>query len=135
MHLTLAQGHGLATMLAVAAVAIVLAAAFYRRAFGALGFRRWRPLFLLRAAAILLAVMLLFQPVLSYQNESIERPALVFLLDTSASMGIADDASGATRFDQARAKLEKWREKLQGDFRLATIAFAEQASCSSGPRS
>ena len=127
MQLSLAHGHGLAMMSVVAAVALVLAAAFYRRAFGALGFRRWRLLFSLRASAILLAVMLLFQPVLSYQSESTERPGMVLLLDTSASMGIADDASGTTRFEQARAKLEKWREKLERDFRLRTIAFSEQA--------
>ena len=36
MSLTLAQGHSIATMLAVAAVAILLTGAFYHRAFGTL---------------------------------------------------------------------------------------------------
>ena len=101
MQLTLAQGHSVATMLAVAAAAVLLAGAFYCRAFGTLPLRQWRTLLVLRAVAILLVVMLLFRPVLSYQNVSVERPALIFLLDTSASMGIADDASrrrrGSTR--------------------------------------
>ena len=64
MHLTLAQGYSVTTMLAVAAVAILLTGAFYRRAF-------WpadRPgngdrSCCLRLAAILLVVMLLFRPV------------------------------------------------------------------------
>ena len=82
---------------------------------------------MLRVVAILLVVLLLFRPVLSYQTSLVEKPALIFLLDTSASMSIADDASGVTRFDQARGKLEKWCEKLKDDFRLRLIAFAEQA--------
>ena len=84
-------------------------------------------------AAILLVVMLLFRPVFSYQNELVEKPALIFLLDTSSSMSIADDASGVTRFNQARGKLEKWCAKLKDDFRLLPIAFAEQAEVLRGP--
>ena len=127
MQLTLAQGYSVATMLAVAAAAVLLAGVFYYRAFGTLPLRQWRTLLVLRVVAILLVVMLLFRPVLSYQYVSVGKPALIFLLDTSASMGIADDSSGQTRFDQARGKLEKWCETLQGDFRLLPIAFAEQA--------
>ena len=72
-------------------------------------------------------MILLFRPVCSYQNVSVERPALVFLLDTSASMSIADDASGQTRFDQARGKLQKWQETLKHDFRLLHVPFAQAA--------
>ncbi len=122
-------------MLAVAAVAILLAGAFYRRAFGTLPPRRFAALLGLRAAAILLVVTLLFRPVLSYQDSPAERPALIFLLDTSASMSIADDAAGTPRFNQARDKLSKWCEKLKGDFRLRLIAFAEQADTLEGPHS
>ncbi|MFZ1932907.1 MAG: VWA domain-containing protein [Thermoguttaceae bacterium] len=135
MSLTLAQGQSIATMLAVAAVAILLAGAFYRRAFGTLPPRRFAALLGLRAAAILLVVTLLFRPVLSYQDSPAERPALIFLLDTSASMSIADDAAGTPRFNQARDKLSKWCEKLKGDFRLRLIAFAEQADTLEGPHS
>ena len=68
MQLTLAQGYSVTTMLAVAAVAILLAGAFYYRAFGTLPARQWRTLFALRVVAILLVVLLLFRPVFSYQN-------------------------------------------------------------------
>ncbi len=133
MQLTLAQGLSVTTMLAVAAVAILLTGGFYYRAFGTLRTSQWGTLLALRVAAILLVVLLLFRPVFSYQNELAEKPALIFLLDTSASMSIADDASGVTRFNQARGKLEKWCAKLKDDFRLLPIAFAEQAEVLRGP--
>jgi uncharacterized membrane protein len=133
MQLTLAQGFSVTTMLAVAAAAILLTGGFYYRAFGTLRTSQWGALFALRMAAILLVVLLLFRPVFSYQNELVEKPALIFLLDTSASMSIADDASGVTRFNQARGKLEKWCAKLKDDFRLLPIAFAEQAEVLRGP--
>ena len=69
MQLTLAQGYSLTTMLAVAAVAILLTAGFYYRAFRTLRARQWQMLLALRVVAILLVVMLLFRPVFSYQNE------------------------------------------------------------------
>jgi uncharacterized membrane protein len=72
--------------------------------------------------------------VLSYQDSPAERPALIFLLDTSASMSIADDATGTPRFDQARDKLAKWCEKLKKDFRLRLMAFAEQPEQLDGPQ-
>ncbi len=114
-------------MLAVAAAALILTAWFYHRAFHAIGFRRWRTLYLLRAAAVLIVVTLLFQPVLSYQKERSDKPALIFLLDASASMGIADDESGRQRFDLARAKLEEWTYSLARNFRMLTVAFADRA--------
>jgi uncharacterized membrane protein len=134
MQLTLAQGYSVATMLAVAAVAILLTGAFYYRAFGTLELRQWRTLLVLRLVAISLVVLLLFRPVFSYQNELVEKPTLILLLDASASMSIADDASGATRFDQARGKVEKWCAKLKNDFRLLPIAFAERAEVLGGPQ-
>lgn len=133
MLLTLAEGYSVATMLAVAALAMLLTGAFYYRAFGTLKARQWQLLLLLRVVAILIVVLLLFRPVLSYQNELTTKPAVIFLLDTSASMSIADDATGVTRFDQARGKLQKWCEKLKDDFRILPIAFADRAGLLAGP--
>lgn len=135
MSLTLADGQSVATMLAVAVVAILLAAAFYRRAFGTLPAGKFAALLGLRAAAILLVVTLLFRPVLSYQASPSERPSLVFLLDTSASMSISDDAGGVSRFDRARERLVKWSGRLDRDFRLRIMVFAEQADLVEGTAS
>ncbi len=127
INFSLEQGSGIATMLAVAAAAILLTGIFYRRAFAMLKHRQWLMLFGLRAAAIALVVLLIFRPIYSYQKELSKRPSLVFLLDRSASMSIADDATGVTRFDQARQQIEKWWAKLKSNFDLHLIAFDETA--------
>ena len=127
MQLTLAQGYSIATMLAVTAVAVFLTGVFYYRAFRTLRARQWQLLLGLRVLAILVVILLLFRPVVSYQNVLTEKPALIFLLDHSSSMSITDDATSITRFNQARDRMTKWTEKLKDDFRVTSIAFAEKA--------
>jgi hypothetical protein len=126
-ELTLEQGHSVAMMLAVLAGAILLSALFYYRAFGMLKRREWQTLLALRIVAIVVLVLLLFRPVFSYYRDLEERPAVIFLLDTSSSMSIADDATGVTRFNQARSQVERWWDKLQDALNLHLIEFAERA--------
>ena len=125
--LTLEHGHSVATLAAVAAAAVLLAALLYRRAFGSLRRQQWQLLLALRVAAILIVVLLLFRPVLSYYKTSKERLAVVFLVDRSASMSIADDPSGLTRFDQSRRQAERWWDALGSDCDLRIVSFAERA--------
>lgn len=127
-HLTLEQGQGVGTMLVVLAVSVALAWAFYRRAFRRLSAGRWRTLFGLRTAAIVLVVLLLFRPVLSLEKEESRRRSVIVLVDVSASMATADDAAGMTRFDQARMRVLDWAGKLAKDFDLRLFAFAERAT-------
>ncbi len=126
-ELHLDQGSPVATMLAVIVVAVLLATLFYYRAFGMLRRGQWQLLLALRIVAILIVVLLLFRPMLTYHKDLEERPALVFLLDRSSSMSIADDARGVSRFGQACRQLEEWWGQLKNDFQLRLIAFAEQA--------
>jgi len=112
-------------MLAVAAVAIALVAVFYYRAFGTLKRAQWQTLLALRIAAILVLILLLFRPVFSYHKQSELRPALILLMDTSASMSISDGPTGASRFNQVRGEVQKWCEKLKDDFALHLVEFAE----------
>lgn len=127
-EITLEQGYSVTTMAAVALVAIVLATVFYRKAFGMLKRMQWQRLLLLRIVAILVVILLLFKPTLSYHEELLEKPSLVFLIDTSASMSITDDASGLSRFDQARTQLESWCDQLKDDFHLHVVEFSERAT-------
>jgi uncharacterized membrane protein len=126
-NITLANGSSFLTMLAVFLAACVLTAGFYYRAFGMLKRHQWQTLLVLRILAILLIVLLLFQPVFSYYRDLEEQPAMVFLLDHSRSMSISDDASGVPRFQRARQQVEAWWEKLKDDFNLRLITFAERA--------
>lgn len=125
-ELTLQRGYGIGVMLAVAAVAVLLAGVFYWRAYGMLRRGRWQLLFTLRVLAILIVVLLLFRPVVSGHKDLQRQKTVLFLLDTSGSMSIADGASGTSRFNQAKAQLEKWWDKLQADFHLYLIPFAER---------
>ncbi len=128
MHdLGLETGSSVTLMLAVAATTILLTGAFYYRAFGMLKPGQWQLLLLLRVVAILIVVILLFRPVLSYEESRHEKPAIVFLVNASASMSISDDASGLPRYQLARTKVEQWWDKLKDDFRLKVMAFAERA--------
>jgi uncharacterized membrane protein len=113
-------------MLAVAAAAILLVGVFYYRSFGTLRRGQWQTLLVLRVLAILIIVLLLFRPVFSYYKDLEEKPALILLLDASASMSIADDASGVTRFNQAREQIEQWWAQLADDFSLHLIEFSER---------
>lgn len=127
-HITLEQGHSLLTMLAVAAAAVVLAGVFYRRIFAQVMPSRWRLLLALRTVAILLVVFLLFRPVLSLEREELQRRAVILALDTSSSMSTADDATGTTRFEQARTRVLDWSSKLKKDFDLHVLEFSERAT-------
>ncbi|MGW8258169.1 MAG: VWA domain-containing protein, partial [Thermoguttaceae bacterium] len=127
INFSLQQGSSIAVMCIVAAAAALLSGFFYRRVFSTLGTRRWLALFALRAGAILLVVLLIFRPTYTYQKQLHTRPALVFLVDSSASMSIADDAGGTTRFESARAQIEKWRHNLGKDFDPRLMVFAESA--------
>ncbi len=126
-ELTLEQGYSVTTMLAVAVGAILLSALFYYRAFGMLRRGQWQTLLVLRVLTILILILLLFKPVFSYHKDLKELPALIFLIDTSSSMSIADDATGVTRFNQARQQIEAWWEQLDEDFNLHLIEFSERA--------
>lgn len=114
-------------MLLVLLVAAALVTVFYYLKFGQLRPVQWRTLLTLRLIAVVLVVLLLFRPVVRFYREKSQRPSLVFLLDCSASMNIADDTSGITRFEQARGRILDWSEKLRNDFDLLLIPFAERA--------
>ncbi len=126
-NIALEQGYSIGTMLLVLVAAILLTAVFYYRAYGMLKSGQWQILLILRSVAILLIVLLLFRPVFSYQKELEERRALIFLIDRSSSMGIADDSTGLPRFHQARDQVQRWWERLHDSFSLHLIEFAERA--------
>lgn len=114
-------------MLLVLLVAAALVTVFYYLKFGQLRPGQWRTLLVLRLTAVVLVVLLLFRPVVHFYRDKTQRPSLVFLLDCSASMNIADDTGGITRFEQARSRILDWSEKLRNDFDLLMIPFAERA--------
>lgn len=115
-------------MLAIAAGASILAGVFYRRAFARLSPSRRRLLVCLRTIAILLVVLLLFRPVMSLERDVVDRRTVILALDASASMATADDATGTSRFDQARTRVLDWSSRLKRDFDVRVVEFSERAA-------
>jgi hypothetical protein len=115
-------------LLAAALAAIALVAISYGRAFASLTRVQWACLCGLRMAAIVIVLLLLFRPVLSFQRVIKERPDLVFLVDNSASMSIADSADGGSRLDQATDRLADWADQLKGDFNLRLVVFSDSVA-------
>lgn len=127
VHISLQQGHAVSTMLAVAAVTLAAVWYFYRQTFQWLPRLQWWSLYAARATAVLIVVLLMFQTVCSLTRNIVEKPALVFAVDSSASMSVADDASGATRFEQARHRILDWWPRLRQDFDLSLVEFSDAA--------
>ncbi len=126
-QLSLQPGFHWLALLALGAIASLLAIIFYRRASPTLPSAQWRRLVALRLVAIGVVMLLISRPVFRHQQEVGERRTVALLLDRSASMGIADDPGGGTRFDHATDKLLAWTEELQRDFTIDATAFAESS--------
>ena len=127
LRITLQSGYSITTMIATAVVAVGLVVWFYRRSTSHLSPKKRWTLISLRVAVVLLVVLLLFEPVVHYTKTIENRPGLAIMLDKSASMRIADDASQRPRFDLARESIRQWYEKLSPDFDIAMVAFSQPA--------
>ena len=127
MQFTLAQGYSVTTMLAVAAVAILLAGAFYRRAFRSLKSQQWQTLLALRVGGHSVGCAAAVSP----GGELSERAHREADADFSARhFGLDEHRRRCLGRDAIRPgprKLEKWCEKLKNDFRMLTIPFADRA--------
>ena len=142
-ELVLAQGYTFFQLFVVLFVSWGITTFFYWRTFHTLNHRRFFTLLLLRYVSIAVVVFLLFRPMLQYTKEQVQRKSIVFAVDTSASMGISDGAGVAAalgddqadgpvrmqvRVDQAKDKIKAWSEKLQKDFSLHLLEFADRAT-------
>ncbi|MEX0818501.1 MAG: glutamine amidotransferase [Pirellulaceae bacterium] len=124
-HVSFHPGFNGWLLLLVAGIATALVAIFYRRAYRALSPGQWIRLYGLRMIAIGIVLLLLFRPVYSHQREIREKRGVTFLIDQSASMGIADDPSGGTRLEHAIDKVLQWSKDLERDFDTQYLGFAD----------
>lgn len=94
---------------------------------------RWKALLGLvgaRGAALVLAVLLLFQPAVSCEIREGEKPALLLLVDKSRSMSIADYEHRPGRFLQVRHLLGQGADiyrRLREDFAVHLFVFDRTA--------
>ncbi|MDR0870026.1 MAG: VWA domain-containing protein [Planctomycetaceae bacterium] len=125
-ELVLAQGYTFFQLFAVLLLAWGITALFYRRTFSTLTRRRFFTLLLLRFFAVAAVVLLLFRPALQFTQENTQRKSVIFSVDTSESMGIAD--GNTVRLEQVKEKIKQWTKKLKQDFSLHLIDFADKAN-------
>ena len=115
-------------LLLVAGITTALVAIFYRRAYARLRQGQWIRLYGLRMLSIGIVLLLLFRPIYSHQRELHEKRGVTFLIDQSASMGIADNPSGGTRLEHAVDKVLHWSKDLERDFETQVLVFADNAT-------
>ena len=119
-----AQGF-LAVLLALAAAALV--AFFYLGACRSLGSRPLAVLLALRILAVLVLVLLIFKPLLSYEERLSRRTDLLILVDASRSMSVSDWPDTPSRLARAMAQLTEYLDRLRASFNVRLFAFDSRA--------
>ncbi|MBI5723844.1 MAG: hypothetical protein HZA50_07800 [Planctomycetes bacterium] len=98
---------------------------FYTSVYGYLGAVRMSGLMLLRLAAVVALLMILFKPVVSFTPSAGQnRQALAVLLDRSGSMATADQPNLPDRFGQAVQMIQSQQRRIDKHFRPAWYSFA-----------
>lgn len=105
------------------AAMVLLGVSFYLRQADRLGRRRMIALVSLRSVALVLAVPMLFEPVLRLTTSRDPERPLVLLIDRSGSMSVPDVQGGPTRLQAAWQALRPNLERLQRHFAVSVIAF------------
>ena len=111
--------------MAVAAGAWVLF--FYLRVYEDLGRGLMAALVAMRAAAVVLLVLLIFKPTLSYEQRLERRTDLHILVDVSRSMSVSDWPDTPQRMDRATAQVQEHLGRLQTAFDVHLHAFDTRA--------
>ncbi len=134
-EITLANGRGLSTLLWTSLAAMILVTFFYQKVYKSMRPGRYAWLLGLRLATVVVVVLLLFRPTLNFYKETSQKKSVAFVVDTSASMSIADDPQSAdktlqassSRLERAKEKIRQWWSRLQGDFNLHLVEFSEES--------
>jgi uncharacterized membrane protein len=121
------SGGQLALMLAVAAAGVTWVVFFYLRVFNYLGRLSMGVLMGLRIAAILLMVLLVFKPTLSFEQRLEHRTELYLLVDASRSMSVSDYPDSPNRLGLATKQIEQYRKRLETAFDLKVFWFDTRA--------
>lgn len=83
----------------------------------------------LRVFAVLMCLFAALRPSLLLMRKDDQNAAIVFLLDDSSSMAIADEANGRSRFEVARTALDEGLKALEpkkDKVELKTLRFADK---------
>jgi len=103
--------------------AILFVILFYVRAVRRVGSRPGWPLAALRLAGVLLLLLLIFRPVVSFERECKEKPRTLFVIDTSGSMSIRDFSNQPSRLRRVTDRLRDLSGDVESDFEARYVAF------------
>ncbi len=117
----------LALMVLVTVTGAVWVLFFYLRVYRSLG--RWpmAALATLRVLAVVLLVLLIFKPTLSFEGSVEQRTDLVVLLDASRSMSVRDWPDTPSRFAQATQQVQDYLGRLGSAFDVRLLVFDARA--------
>ncbi|MFP4105149.1 MAG: glutamine amidotransferase [Phycisphaerae bacterium] len=100
----------------------------YGAVYGVLGPARATALMILRIAAVLLLLALLFKPVLQkLPSPDALKPILPILVDRSASMGTTDGGSAGSRYARSVQMLQSQAPQIHRHFRPVWVTFGRSA--------
>ncbi|MDP6381329.1 MAG: VWA domain-containing protein, partial [Phycisphaerae bacterium] len=114
-------GPGLLVLLFFVCAALVIL--FYHRVYTYLGPSVVWALTGLRVLGIAILLILIFRPVLSYDEQISHRMRLYVLLDSSRSMSINDFPNSPNRLAEAIGRVQNHLEELNEGFRLTLYTF------------
>jgi uncharacterized membrane protein len=126
LRIALDSGHSWWLLLALLGIGVGLVIFFYRRAAGSVDRGSMIAMISLRAALILLVLLVLFRPSIGYELGTRERPGLILLTDRSKSMSISDAPGLPSRFDRVKSAMLGFGGALDGlekDFEVSLWSF------------
>ncbi len=117
----------LALMVLLALAASAWTLFFYLRVYRYLGRLPMGVLSAMRILAVLLLVLLVFKPVLSFEERVEHRTDLVVLVDASRSMSVSDWPDTPHRLALAAAQVRKYMDRLAAAFNVQLYTFDTRA--------
>ncbi len=117
----------LALLVVLAATAVVWVLFFYVRIYFYLGRMPVAVLLAMRAVAVVLLVLLIFKPTLSFEEKIEHRTDLYVLVDASKSMSVKDWPDTPHRMALATKQVEDYLERLRAAFNVKLSTFDTRA--------
>jgi uncharacterized membrane protein len=117
-----------ALMIAVAASSAAWVLFFYLRLFTYLGRLPTALMLALRILAVVLLVLMIFKPTLSYEERLERRTDLYILLDDSRSMSVSDYPDTPNRLAMATRQVEQYLSRLETAFNVKLFGFSTRAT-------
>jgi len=127
IHISFSQDWSFGIVVLIALGSLALSIYFYQKHARYLTTSSLTTLMLLRVAAMVVLLMGLFRPVVSFEKFILQKAPLLLLVDTSRSMSIQDRPNQGNRLQRVKNIAQQLSETLKKDFDVSWFAFDTQA--------